>query len=515
MRKAIPLATILFSIFLAGCATSSSIQKADFVPQKDCTYLNRHPDAVSCLSFFDSNSVILTKKVIESVPSFFDAIEKEYGTNLRSLKDYTTKTGKEYYNTDIAINIAAKLFEEAALGSPAGKIYLELGYRVDEVQDPSYVGPQKNRNKIKVLRPPLDLSYLYQRIYELILEKNGNSLNNNNLILPALVFLKFSNEAQKIVYQFVRPGIDQIPKKSNGWKLPGEWDSVQLDRNTFAHLVAQGIMPFEAKMYHHDIAHLVDYILNLYLAPLHRKYFSMQYKLQTMPSTKEAHSHADNYLNEFLMFPNLSRKKMLKDFVGNPANPAGRVADLQDQYDSGRLEKRITFLENNFFKLFDLHGGGSLDGRSLEAFTNASSRLRATIILKSRGSKPKSFDDISGFLIEDSYWGLVKQMTIISAVLRNDLSKLGTFGSEYENISKKLQSVNRVHLKNALINLMGKLEFKVERALSYNMSAEQLFQDITLNKKFNGSVSYRFFKETSVPGSLEYELFVRELYFGR
>lgn len=515
MRKAIPLAAILFSIFLAGCATSSPIQKADFVPQKECTYLNRHPDADSCLSIFDSHRVILTKKVIESVPSFFDAIEKEYGTNLRSLKDYTTKTGKEPIVTDIVINIAAKLYEEAALGSPAGNIYLELGYRFDEVQDPIYVGPQKNRNKVKVLRPPLDLAVLYQRIYELILERNGNSLNNNNVILPALVFLKFSNEDQKVIYQFARPGIDQIPKKSDGWKLPSEWDFVQLDGNTFAHLISQGKMPFEAKMYHHDIAHLVDYILNPYLAPLHRKFFSMQYKLQTMPSTKEAHSHTGNYLNEFLMFPNLSRKKMLKDFVGNTTNSSDRVAELQDQYDSGHLEKRITFLENNFFKLFDLHGGGALDGRSLETFTNSHSVLRRTIIQKSRGTKPRPIDDIAGFLIEDSYWGLVKQMKIVKALLRNDLSELKTFGSGYENILKKLQPENRVHLKNALINLMGKLEFKIERALSYNMSAEQLFQDITGNMRFKDSVSYRFFKETSAPGSLEYELFVRELYFGR
>jgi hypothetical protein len=481
------LLAISFSL-LIGCASHQAHNDAN-----SCDVGSRSPSSLTCEKIFLEGSSLDPKyqAIIDSLPAYFEKVASLHYFK-DALNDHSLSV--DYTKSTVA---GEDLYEDYVEGSPTTKIFLQVGYRIDRVPKPN------DKTKIiTVLRPPSSMLTMYQHIYEQILKNTNNGMTLDDLILPALVFERTRPDGTK-EYQLSRPGIDPIPLPEDGWNTTQS--NPQLSLTEFALALSQGKMPFEPMMYSHDIAHIADYIHSPKLMRKHREFAKIVYQKSLQPELKPANSDAGNYLNEFLMFPNLEKRTEWKNLLqvsGKKTTAEARLLVLNQQYDSGELFKRIEKIKDSFYDLFELHGGGMHDGASLRRFGDVISIIASQAKYRKLGEPyPNTVIYLRG-----SAWGLMKQLTLLKDSMQGKSSS-----SDLRSLNASIEDVPPENIKWLMTNLMYKFEQSVNASLSYGMSADQLYTDL-LSANFQATTSYHYYKNSFPPNTLEHQLFIQGEY---
>lgn len=294
----------------------------------------RQPSSLTCdvvISKTQASSLSHeSQSIIARIPDFFKNLQQTYGLDYTNLRDYTMDKD----STETRYLIAESLYNDYMAGSPAGSVFLKLGHRIDQV--PSDVSGQL----INVLRPSLNLSEIYQKLYSLLLPKVSDKIKIEDLIIPAFIFTRINPESNKQEIVMSRPGLDPIPDPSMGWMLK---EQALLDLPTFALHLSQGKIPLEHKMYHHDIAHSVDYILSPHLVKWYKAYHKAIYERSLLYGVKPNLNLATEYLHEFLMFPKTDAKAILLNLIQAQKTPQARQAREKNRLDELRDQTNFMY----------------------------------------------------------------------------------------------------------------------------------------------------------------------------
>jgi hypothetical protein len=418
-----------------------------------------------------------TPEVNVQLDAFFESLKEDFGVNLKKLRDYTVDGS---FDAEEIYVIGNKLHDSIKPGTAVHDSYLKLGYSTDTVK----IHTEKGLEQVQVLRPLTDLSQIYVKAYDALLENLNKGLAYDDLILPALIFQK-TEDTGKSVFHLVRPLLDDIPKPQDGWQISGF--NAELSNLDFSRAIGSGRHPLVPQMYHHDLAHVADDIANPDIMVQKRRYYEREAKALAVPSI-HADSNAGQYLNEFLITLNLKNRKDITRLL-NPTNNLDEITRKQQlllEIDKGELHKRLDEINNNFHSLFSCNGGGCLDGRSMHLFPQ--NELDIIVLEKVAGKPGPPINTPPYYLANNSFWGYVKQMDALFVRLKEAESKSDT--------------VKAFKIKDALAVTMQQLEKRTSAALSNNVDSLQIWKDVNVDD-FSQTQSYRFFTDVSKPGDIE------------
>ena len=416
----------------------------------------------------------ISKKTRSDLLEYFQRIHDEHNVDMTELGDISSSplqgSNGKYFT------IGQKLLENVKNGSIEAQGFMKLGYH-------TYTHPRittYDNLPLVVLQSPLSLVDIYTNAYKELFSHIGTSIAESDLILPALIF----HRDKKI--KLFRPLLDPFPSKSEGWiLLRGD---AQISNRDFAIAIAEGKMPLEYSMYFHDVGHIAYDIQRPEIMGLRRKYYKKEARILGGANTP-AHKEAGNYLNEFLITLRLSSRDKINRLLTPKRITSDdiRIEELMADINEGVFQKRVEEIQNNFHSLFEGHGGGWMDGRSMLIFPDD---INEELNKRANHWAFSNETSIGTYLSQSSYWGLVEQ-------LKEGIKKVSFYQKNptEQNFGHKLADAEETY-KKVLATIMLDLEKRSAAGLKYKIDVKQVWEDAGA-ENFSGTQTYKFFQESN------------------
>lgn len=495
--------SILLFAFSLGCQTRP-------MSMIDCTS-NRTPasSAEKCSSVFTKQIKAPTSK---DMSNFFRQLE-EFGFSesdiLKKIDDgylaenISTLEFENFYEPDINRNLfhttTAKILGQRQIQKDSTtKILLELGYE-------SVSGN---------LMPPRDLAGLYSRIFDrLVNSATKAGVAESNIIYPAFLFSRKNPQTNTKEMLFVRPGIDSPPKATEGWKISTR--SFELSPAEFNRMLQERKFLLEPGMFFHDMGHIIDFIERPQYMVAFREYSEKKQKALHDPSVPPAvlwhtlgqvaiRGDIERYMNEWIYLPSEKNISQIKSTISdlNFSSP-NSLTSLQESYKKlsslELLQKSKAFLKERYV-LFSSHGGGSRDF-SVERYLTPLTVIKGfeeIFMPEGQAILPRALNDLEvqlrdpdrsyrqheapGFFMRLSYLIDLKEgkevPLEISDFLKQHAVKLGS-----TDFMSYLDLQMAYHL--------AEIQFRLQMALHYKMTPEQIAQDTALLYERDGWENYK------------------------
>jgi hypothetical protein len=406
--------------------------------------------------------------------------------------DSATFDDKRYLKS---VYVGQDLLERRALNDTTAKVLTELGYR----------------KKMGYLMPPENLAKLYKTIYErLFSSAKLAGVEGSEVVLPALRF------SRGTVVQFIRPGIDSIPSRADGWELLVQ--GVELPKDQWAKMVQEKKMLLATKMFFHDIGHVVDMIERPHYMKAYRDFVLQKNDvLKALHTPNEWRLAAqkygavifsgdfERYLNEFLYLPNEKNVREIKRLVPhlNLENPFSRE-EMKKFYEQKENILQAKLWLKKRYSLFSSHGGGARDWTVNRYLTPKDMNVGYSEILQDEASFYKKMSPVEMAQLGFKFPGnMDKNYRVFEACdLFLRLQYLIEM-HEKQEIPKEIKA----HLDQLATNLgmgsesfiikmislhMAEIEYRIQSSLIYRITPEQIAHDTTLlYQKVEGWKEYR------------------------
>ncbi|MBP9682897.1 MAG: hypothetical protein KBD76_15970, partial [Bacteriovorax sp.] len=382
-----------------------------------------------------------------------------------------------------SVYVGKELLERRALNETTAKILTELGYR----------------KQMGYLMPPQNIAKLYRTIYERLLSSARLSgVDQSEVVFPALRF------SRGIVVQFVRPGIDPIPRRVDGWQLLVH--AVELPKDQWVQMVQEKKMILGTEMFFHDIGHVVDMIERPHYMKEYRHFVlqknevlkALQNKHQWLGAWQKygpviSRGDIERYLNEFLYLPSEKNSQEIKKLIPhlNLEQPSTRE-ELRDFYEKkDNLKQAILWLKKRYL-LFSSHGGAARDWSVNRYLTPKDMNNGFSEILQEEASFYKHVS-----ATEMNQWGfelpgnMDKNYRVFEA---SDLFLrlqylVETHGKKEipNEIKAHLEQLAQEHgegidlfIKKMIALHLAEIHYRIQSSLLYKISPEQIAKDTSL-----------------------------------
>ncbi len=501
---------LVILMFLVGCQTRMP-------PQQNCHSLRDPATAFNCAATLSEAASIQPPTKLKIDAYFAQLSTYGYDASLRSkyirafYKTPLSKTfkSKDPYFTEIfrGLSLAGWLAAKHAQGDPTTNGLTEFGFIIANGE----------------VLPPTDISIVYEKVYErLFSSAKKNGIETSDILLPAIAFYN----SKTFEYHFSRPGIDPIPNPAEGWELADNYN--QFFPKDFARMIQERkyLLHPSTSLFFHDIGHFVDFVLRphymrefrLFIEKKHAALNSITYFRKGFQKFGFAFTRGDleGFINENLFLPsqaNISRIRRLIPKLNPKKFPEPNV--IQSEY-FGASRKDLIKMASDILEmpyiLFESHGGGSRDPnleRGLrveevnqglkEMLTNKGGFVDERHINVTVGEFPdrpqKSNEsylmhEAPGFFMRLKFLLDFAEGKVVPEVIETFLR------TEGQNYGFNDQASFLNHL--IAINL-AEIHFRIQAALSLDITPEDLIKDTALlyekngQKKYSKSKTYKYF----------------------
>lgn len=406
----------------------------------------------------------------------------------------------DVYRHLVHVTTGKVLAQRLKLKDSTTKVLTELGYEMVSDQ----------------LMPPRYLSSLYSRVFERLAKGAEQAgLAESDVLWPAFLFSRRNAQTNAKELLFVRPGMDPLPKASEGWSLSlrgGELSAVDFNR-----MLQERKFLLEPGMFFHDMGHIVDFIERPQYMVAFREYSEKKHKALNDPAVPPAvlphllgqvaiRGDIERYMNEWIYLPSEKNIPRIRALISdlNFSSP-GSLESLQVSYrklsSPELLQKAKDFLKERY-TLFSSHGGGARDfsnernlfpwvinngfaeilgtegtaiTSSKRALDDKEVQLREPDKLYRRHEAPGFFDRLTHLVnLKEGK----EKAPEISTFLNQQSVKMG-----YTDLMSFLDLQIAYHL--------AEVQYRVQMALHYKMTPEQIAKDTALLYDRDGWENYR------------------------
>jgi hypothetical protein len=397
-----------------------------------------------------------------------------------------------------SISTGQILAQRRELGESTGKILTDLGYRV--------VGDQ--------LMPPRNLALFYSRLMaRLYSAAESANIDKSDVLLPAFLFRRNNDGKHDSV--FVRPGIDPLPKVSDGWVL--DESGTELNTAEFHRMIQERKFLLGSRMFFHDMGHFVDFIENPQYMRAYRLFIEKKNAMLTgdIPPSVQKHvlgqvafrGDLERYFSEWIYLPSFKNTDKIRQLIGNIS--LDKPSDLNEVTNFYRKEKSNTLLKlakrflKNRYVLFSSHGGGARDW-SVDRYLTPEYIIKGfqeSLLVNAGAVAPNRINEDPkeyGVIIQNSdqayrmyeapglfqrleYLVDTKEGRSVPPEIQEALRKMFET-SGMQNFDIFIQELIAIHL--------GGIHFRVQSALNLNMTPDQIAQDTAFLYEKKGYLKY-------------------------
>jgi hypothetical protein len=468
---------LLLVIYLCGCQTV--LRSGDTV---SCSSERGPASAIRCEGLFSERQV-LSSPTRQELQGFLKDLA-DYGAPYSDISK-AALTNYLPYPGSLLQSLGQHLLTRKNRGDFTAKTLVELGYR-------EYDGN---------LIPPQNLDVLYASLYtKLINAANAAGVKSEEIIFPAFLFRKTAHNGTKQSL-FVRPGIDPLPPKNEGWTV--ETKDTLLSAEEFTNMILDRKMLVPPGFIYHDINHIIDFIERPHYMATFR-YFLLAKdkfnKLQISPGEKnklygniEHILESDNVTNEFMTYANAGNRSQFSKILLSPdklETPEATLARYETMDFESALKKAHEFMDKQDV-LFSRHGGAIR-----EQFTEFNEKVELVGRMAVDVYEGKKASSISkGDELYQSY--LANESTGMFQVLNTMVKFLENPNSVMFNVTKRLRLLAKQDsidiqtvAKIILIKQLAEIDQRVRTGLHYQISPERIVYDVSLMMQPNGWKQY-------------------------
>ncbi|HWU41898.1 MAG TPA: hypothetical protein VN132_00630, partial [Bdellovibrio sp.] len=418
----------------------------------------------------------------------------------------------------LSASLGEILFQRHQLDDPTTKVMVDkFGYR----------------QYMNQLVPPQNLPALYARIFfELITSARASGLSDDEILLPAFPFVREDRISKKRSYLFIRPGIDSLPNRAEGWRP--ELSMPELKTEEYQQLILEGKYLLDPIGFFHDIGHFIDYI--------ERPRYMPDYRHLVSKKNAIAHSNLSEaekiklygqiiltgdlefFINERLYLPsekNVARiHQIIPTLKTDSFMSLENTRSLYKNKSSTELVRSAKSFLKNRFLLFSSHGGASRDrlidvNLATPEFTinGLEETFKTESDQRSISFFPPYDKNVSVYLIHEPV-AIFQRLEYLIAYKEGQ-----TIPIEIERyISQMMKDHSYKDMQNfvdVLISYhLAEIQFKIQIALLLKITPEQIATDTALLyepegwKKYQLTNTYRYFstfRHNTIQWKLGYE----------
>lgn len=480
------LTGLFFGLFQAGCASSQQNENLADI----CHDSSRSEwSTKKCAQF-------LTDERVKSYKAY-ELSKKMAGWFNRMKIDFpTTSSNKKFYTQNeksaALISLEQNLVKRKKSADRTVLILENMGWRT-----------QNYSTTETRLIPPDGYVQTYQNMYVRIAENRTQLLSNPDLIFPTITFKKFSE------FLFVRPGLDSLPKKGEGWQLTLDFPH-SFSNKTYIKMLSQGKFPYSWQASQHDAFHVVDFLEDPQYAKIVRQYFAAKVQFSLLlnqnEKIKSRMSDLDQLVNEFNFKVRPQNQDILDNIFGKYSGRLDKKTFIAkyNEFDLPNLAATLARVEEMFYELYDTFGAYARNGQSEHSMREIHNTTAALLT----GKKP-NLDNLFSYVNDDIMGHFLKAKNL--SLTLNSPTQLNEFFRKINKKSLSPLSLDQFELKaqTQWALLLAQIEFRTRLGQEIPLSPGQMVTDLTQlisTQNFNAyrnSATYRFYSLVAVPGSVQ------------